>query len=398
MEDFRRQFLLETVENIENLRRNMRTGEDVSGSQKRDIFRALHTVKGAAQTFGFTEASRLAHALENLLSGDENSRHFLSEGFGFLIESLTVENFTVPKNFTEKIRAVQPNISEIANSQADFPSEIPSEILSQLSGQEKNVLLTAFRRGQNITYLEIGFDTTDFADGLISFREILNESGEIIATFPSAKFSGEGKIGFQFLSSSSADAIETFRETGANILWSFTAEIYTNDAAGILRQAARHGREIAVKLGKRVEIKTQTGETKIAPDRLKLIFEVLVHLIRNAVDHAFETVGEIEIQLKIVGSTINLLVSDNGGGIDSELIKAGAIAKNLILKDEIMSERETLELIFLPEFSTKSVVTEISGRGIGLDAVKHLIEKNGGKITVESKRGQGATFEISIPR
>ena len=95
---------------------------------------------------------------------------------------------------------------------------------------------------------------------------------------------------------------------------------------------------------------------------------------------------------------MRLIVSDDGRGIDADEIKAKAVEKNLISADEILTEQEKIDLIFLPELSTKSAATEISGRGVGLDAVKYAIEKAGGRINVKSRSGKGAAFEIVLPR
>ena len=398
MEDFRRQFTLETIEMLESLKRNLQGEEAVSGLRKREIFRALHTVKGTAQTFGFDEASSLAHELETLLSAAENSKVLLIEGFGLLIESLTETSFNIPKNFTEKLRAASPNITETPDFSTDYSSRIPKEVLSQLSNQEKNTLQTAIRAGQHLACLEINFELTRFADELINFRARLNKSGEIIATFPSAKFSDNGKIGFQFLLASPSEIGEIFRDTEADILWDIAPTSYPNDVRGVLLQAARHGREVAAKLGKHVKIKTRTEEITLTATTLKLVFEVLTHLVRNAVDHAIGSKGAVDINLKIVENGIVLLVADDGRGIDLKAVRVAAIEKKFISGDQDLSERETVELIFLSEFSTKSDVTEISGRGIGLDAVKHAIEKHGGKISLATEKEKGTTFEIFLPQ
>ncbi len=124
----------------------------------------------------------------------------------------------------------------------------------------------------------------------------------------------------------------------------------------------------------------------------------LLHLVRNAVDHAVETRGKIEITLETEPDGWRLKVSDDGRGIDAESIKAKAKEKNLLDGSGNLTDIELIELIFLPEFSTKTSLTEISGRGFGLDAVKSSVEKTGGTIKVESKRGKGATFEIFLPQ
>jgi chemotaxis protein histidine kinase CheA len=94
---------------------------------------------------------------------------------------------------------------------------------------------------------------------------------------------------------------------------------------------------------------------------------------------------------------LRLSVRDNGNGIDGEKIKAKAIEKKLIAGDENLTAQETIDLIFTPEFSTKSAVTEISGRGVGLDAVKFAVEEAGGKVTVKSDGEKGTAFEIFLP-
>jgi two-component system chemotaxis sensor kinase CheA len=123
---------------------------------------------------------------------------------------------------------------------------------------------------------------------------------------------------------------------------------------------------MASKLGKRIRFKTSSDEIELSLEKLRLVFDILLHLVRNAVDHAFETSGQIEIQLAAQANNLRLIVSDDGRGISANEIKAAAVKKNLISRDKISIQQEMLDLIFLPEFSTKSFVTEISGRRVGL--------------------------------
>jgi len=396
METFRRQFLLEAVETLENLLKELRGAREFSDSQRRETFRSLHTIKGTAQTFGFAAASRLAHQLENLLSADENCRDLLLEGIELLITSLTEKDFQLPRQFSEKVHSVVPNEAETSNGANDYSSELSSEIFSQLTNQEKNALQSAARRGKNLYGLEIKFDLANFADELISFREILYQFGEIIATFPSAKINVDDKIGFRFLLASSAQLAQ-IESLGANIFFQSSPNNFSSDVQGILWQIAEHGKAIAEKLDKQIEFETEADNLNLSAQKLKLVFDVLLHLVRNAVDHAIEREGKIKIDLRAAEKGFRLTVADNGRGIDLERVKAKAVEKNLISADEILNEREAFDLIFLPEFSTASKLTEISGRGIGLDAVKHQIEKAGGKISVETRAGKGTQFEMFLP-
>jgi hypothetical protein len=151
-------------------------------------------------------------------------------------------------------------------------SIIPAQFTLQLSHQEKMMLYTTLQNGKNLSCLEIGFDLSNFADELINFREILNGIGEIIATLPSAKFSGSGKIGFQILFASAAESSKTeeiAERNAAEIIFSFSQNNFPSSVRGILAQVVKHGKETAQKLEKRVEFETSADEIEISSHRLK---------------------------------------------------------------------------------------------------------------------------------
>ena len=396
MEDFRRQFLLETAEKLENLHFALRGSKEFSAENKRETFRILHTVKGTAQTFGYAAASRLAHDLETLLSADRIDQNLIIEGIKFLQKSLTEEEFQLPDQFTEKLQTIPPK-TRIANDLNNDLPKIPNEFYSQLSNREKEIVNAAIRGEKNLAVLEIGFEMTNFAAGLINFRETLNSSGEIAATFPSAKFTAHGKIGFQFLTVGLENAEKLAAENNASVLWENPTETPVNNLDAVLRQIVKHGNEIADKFDKQIEIETKSNELNLSSAEVKLVFEMLLHLVRNAVDHAIERSGKIQIDLKKESDNLHLSVADDGRGIDLECVKSKAIEKKLISATESLNENELLELIFQPEFSIKPEATEISGRGVGLDAVKNSIEKFDGKISVKTEKGKGTIFEIYLP-
>jgi signal transduction histidine kinase len=249
--------------------------------------------------------------------------------------------------------------------------------------------------------LEVGFDLPNFAAEFRKLREVLNESSEIIATLPSAKYNAKGKIGFQIFFASSlqiAQVKKIAEGNAAEMILDVSDIAFSNDLQGVLSQVVKHGKTIAKNFGKKIEFETSAAFVELSARELKLIFDVLTHLTRNAVDHAIENAGKIKINFEIEEKNLKLSVADDGRGIDAEKIKAKAVEKNLISADKNLSEQEALDLIFQPEFSTASKLTEISGRGIGLDAVKIAIEAEGGKISVKTESGKGTTFEIFLPR
>jgi sensor histidine kinase regulating citrate/malate metabolism len=202
---------------------------------------------------------------------------------------------------------------------------------------------------------------------------------------PGTKSGEDGVIDFQILFASSAASpkIQAIAEAGAvEIIFNSSLYVFSNDAAGVLAQIVKHGEETASKLGKRIRFKVSSDDIELSLEKPRLVFDVLLHLVRNAVDHAFETSGQIQVQLAAQANNLRLIVSDDGRGISANEIKAAAVEKNLISRDKILTEQETLDLIFLPEFSTKSFVTKISGRGGGL-----------GAINIKSRIGKGTVFD-----
>lgn len=395
MENFRRQFLHEANETLVKLSHKLQGAKTIDGSLKLEVFRILHTIKGTAQTFGFADSSRLAHELENLLSVNKTSLPLLIEGVGLLIESLTEKNFEFPVQFSEKIRLAFPSIKSEADNFDVFSSQIPEEIFSQLSNQEKKALQSAIRDDKQLFCLEVNFELSKFADELINFRSTLGESGEIIATFPSSKFNLDGEIGFQILFAT-REVLPPLDSFGAEIVFQTSPDNFSG-VSSVLEQAAKHGTEVAKKLDKQIKFKVYAENTDVSAQRLKLIFDVILHLVRNAVDHGIEQVGEININFSNEENGFRLRIADNGRGIELGKVREKAFEKHLISADAVLNEKETLDLIFSPEFSTTSGVTEISGRGIGLDVVKNLIENVGGQISISSSEGKGTTFDIFIP-
>lgn len=250
-----------------------------------------------------------------------------------------------------------------------------------------------------------------FAGGFKNVRESLSRIGEIIAAFPGK--SQNAAIGFLLLFSTreTAKQVETIiKDYSAKIIFRKNAEKdFENNLQGVLSQVAAHGESVALNSGKQVEFEVSAEEIELSAEKLKLIFDLLLHLVRNAADHAVETAetrkskgknakAAIKIEIKTEKNLLILKVEDDGRGIDLEKIREKAVEKNLISAENESSEAVLLDLIFQPEFSTAKKLTEISGRGVGLDAVKTAVENAGGKISIKSRKDVGTTFEISLPK
>ncbi len=169
-------------------------------------------------------------------------------------------------------------------------------------------------------------------------------------------------------------------------------------------------RDISKKLGKKIEYKEYGAETKLDKMMIEKLADPLVHIIRNSLDHGLESVEErvaagksetglLEIGARSEGDRVFITVKDDGRGIDVDKVVQKALEKHLVDPDKIdtMSKEEKLGLIFLPGLSTKENITDLSGRGVGADAVKTTVEELGGKIFVRSERGRGTTVTLELP-
>jgi len=151
-------------------------------------------------------------------------------------------------------------------------------------------------------------------------------------------------------------------------------------------------------------------DTEVDKTMIEDLADPLIHLIRNAVDHGVETTPErlaagkpaksvVRLEARQEGDHIVLIVADDGRGMSGEQIRAKAVEKGLITEEEAnaLDERQSLNLIFLPAFSTKTQVSDVSGRGVGMDVVMTNIQKLSGSVEIRSEPGKGSVFLISLP-
>ncbi len=178
----------------------------------------------------------------------------------------------------------------------------------------------------------------------------------------------------------------------------------------LFKKYPRLARDLARQLGKDVELVLSGEETEIDKTMIEDLNDPLVHLVRNAVDHGVESAEQRSAAGKPVKSTVYLgarqegdhiliSISDDGKGMRPEVIRSKAIEKGLITLEaaSALDESASLNLIFLPGFSTKDEISSVSGRGVGMDVVKTNISKLNGTITIDSEPGKGSTFTISLP-
>ena len=250
-------------------------------------------------------------------------------------------------------------------------------------------------KGARLFLVQTSFDVADFDREFQSLKEVLSRTGEVISTSPRVDKEHPTKVNFGILYARKATEGEAIPELSNTFVIAFeeipsehTAipasaleQAFAKFAAevvnlpeipfsGVLQQALQAGRAAALATGKEVDFETRGSDQELDA----ALCEPLMHLVRNAVDHGIETRGKVIIEIARRDDQFTITVTDDGRGIDPSLI----------------------ETIFEPGFSTATQISNLSGRGVGLDVVKTTVEDLGGSITVTSTPGNGSTFTIQI--
>jgi len=178
----------------------------------------------------------------------------------------------------------------------------------------------------------------------------------------------------------------------------------------VLQRFPRVVREMSASLGKAVSLTVEGDDTEADRAIVEMLFEPLLHIVRNALDHGVESAAErlacgkpqvaaLQIRAARQGDRVRIEVSDDGRGIDVDLIREVAKKRRLMADDalRVMTDADVRDLVFAPGFSTVAKVTELSGRGVGMDAVRSAVERVGGRVSVESHRGHGTTVTLLLP-
>jgi len=231
-----------------------------------------------------------------------------------------------------------------------LPSDlVPHDIWRSLKAHEKHAVQQSIREGANIFVVNASFDVADFDQEFRKLKEKLGSEGEVISVTPRVESERPDKIEFRILCA--------------------------GGASNVLQRAVRAGQAAAATLGKDIEFEVNGADLSIDKSIWQVIADPLLHLVRNAVNHGIEQRGQITIAAEQLQDQVLIRVTDNGRGIDPQII----------------------EHIFEPGFSTTSEISEISGRGVGLDVVKTTVEARGGSVKIQSELGKGSTFLITLP-
>jgi len=250
-----------------------------------------------------------------------------------------------------------------------------------------------------------GSDASSIRVSTEKIEDLMNSVGELVITQSMLGQFGallDGALG-ERLRSGLAQLERNVRELQESVM-----RVRMVPISFVFSRFPRMVRDLSQRLGKQVEIRMTGGETELDKTVLEKIGDPLVHLVRNSIDHGIESPeqrqasgkdsrGTVHLHAYHRGSSITVEVSDDGGGLKRERILAKARERGLIGADELLSDQEVSNLIFLAGFSTHDQATDVSGRGVGMDVVKRNVDELGGSIEVHSDPGKGSRFTITLP-
>lgn len=423
MQELVQDFLVETNEIIENLDHDLVELESNQNDLEllNKIFRGAHTMKGSSSFLGFNKLAELTHHAEDILNKLRKGEMVVTrEIMDTLLEFVDktkqiisdIENGTDNTDCTSviedlklasegKLTSKTKNTSAAQPAQAAQPAAAPAPKPQAAAKQEApKVVHQATPVEQTIRVDVSRLDSlVNLVGELVLSRNMLSQiAGEL-----ENKFENEYLVE-QLLVATNSIGMNT---TELQLAIMKTRMIAIGK---VFNKFPRVVRDIARDTGKEIELIISGEETELDKQVIESIGDPLLHMIRNSCDHGVETpdvrlakgkprMGTVNLSAYHEGNHVVIEIKDDGAGMDPNKLKRKAIEKGVITVDEAnsMDDKQAFALIFKPGFSTAEKITNISGRGVGMDVVRTNIEKLNGIITIDSKIDEGSTFYLKLP-
>ena len=454
MDEAIQEFLIESDENLSQVEQDLLELETNPDGQDilANIFRAVHTVKGTCSFLGYSKLESLAHTGETLLSllrdGDITLTPAIASALLKMVDAIR-QMLTCIQETTmdgeEEYGELKALLTELQKGDAASSSESDSEIHDQIEEAPLNSDQMAtdgeqvINEDQVSTEVDADVSPTTVATDLTEAKAVVVEEKK-----EKAASAGDGK------SQSAVDANirvdvglldklmnmvgelvltrnqilqspmildDAALQTSSQRLSLITSELQEGimktrmqPIGNIFGKFPRVVRDLSMNCGKQIRVEMEGKETELDKTLIEAIKDPLTHLVRNSVDHGIESPevrqangkspeGILLLRSYHEGGQVNIEITDDGGGINTQRVADTAVKRGVVAQDQIpkMSERELLNLIFMPGFSTAEKVTNVSGRGVGMDVVRTNIEKIGGTIDIQTDLGKGTTFKLKVP-
>ncbi|MEO5922292.1 MAG: chemotaxis protein CheW [Bryobacteraceae bacterium] len=411
------EFLIESSENLTRLETEI---VDLEQRPKdpdllASIFRTIHTIKGTCGFLAFHNLESVTHLAENLLSQLRNGEQDLTpESTSLILETMDMVRKELAsieatlKESGETYDGLRQRLAlackgETARPPATAPTPLPPPMAVVAETEEVNSQAAvegekaATPKGASVA------DSTIRVDVAL-LDKLMNLVGELVLARN------------QILQYSSRQDDATLNATAQRLnlittqLQEGVMKTRMQPIGMVWNKLPRVVRDLASACGKQIQLDMDGAETELDKSIIEAIKDPLTHIVRNCCDHGIETPekrlkdgkaaqGRLLLRAYHEGGQVNIEIIDDGGGINGGRVKQKAIEKGLLRQEQAdqLSEREAVNLVFLPGLSTAKEVTSISGRGVGMDVVKTNIEKIGGVVDLTSRAGQGTTVKIKIP-
>ena len=377
---YREMFVQEALEHIENLNRHLLKYEEEPNVRDHvDIlFRSAHTLKGMAATMGYDQIREICKIIEEIFDefrkGDSAITVELGNVIFFGIDHLKqlVNDETKKIDLDEFLNYVKNPIEfKVNNSESSNTPQIKSPTV-RVKMQDLDSLVNLVGE---MMISKMQLDQIMQMHNSDEGREVLMTLGRLITD-----------IQYQ------------------------TMKIRLVPIDQIFNRFSRMVRDVSTSIGKEVKLEITGSEIELDRTVLDAITDPLLHMLRNAVDHGLETptqrkeagkpeIGTIQLKASRMGDKVEIKVIDDGKGMDLEAIKTKALEKKIISQDDLdhMSDEQIIELIGTPGLSTAKTVTDISGRGVGMDVVMTQVRNVGGHVKISTEKGNGTSITLTIP-
>ena len=304
---------------------------------------------------------------------------------------------------------VESNVQELKPESKSAPiSESASEIKAEPVSVEAPVVVAAPASTDAVkkpAKKAAAADQGSIRVGIDKVDALINMVGELVITQSMLSQLGENmtKQNIEKMQDGLAQLERNTRELQESVM-----RIRMLPISFAFQRFPRMVRDLSQKLDKEIDLRLLGEQTELDKTVMEKIGDPLVHLVRNSIDHGIETpdireaagkprMGVVELNAFHQGGNIVIEIEDDGAGIDKDVIRRKAIEKGVISESDILTDEQTYDLIFAPGFSTAAVVSDVSGRGVGMDVVKRNIRELGGTIEVKSEKGAGSKITIRLP-
>lgn len=465
MDDMLKEFVVEALDLAINVEEHLLSLQRNPGDMNtlNAVFRSFHTIKGGAGFMNLTAMVSACHLTENLFDALRTGKSPVTpfaieaalEASGFVSDQLTALNSgtqpdqlsTMPSHLEKALNeAIEGRVTGDAGKAAPKPvakavTEIHTETAAAMTGdgvvpwdeyyravtpegtlpepdfvspvvkQEQEAVKTSL--ASNETKQSAPVKEESIRIDAVKLDVLLEVAGESVQAANQAAVLLEKLSQFSF-DGDAAPLMSALTET-LNRASRYSTELQRATLATrmqpvgrLFQKFPRLIRELAKDLGKDVDLEISGAETEVDRVVVDSLYDPLVHMLRNSLDHGIESAEEraattkspkAKILLKAwqESSSVMIEVTDDGKGMDANRLREKAISKGLINTHEARTDDEAFQLVFLPGFSTKEVASSVSGRGVGMDVVKTAVERHRGTIRINSNLGKGTTFIIRLP-